>query len=563
MANWLQKIFGTKSDKDLKELNPILLKIQNTYPQIEKLTNDELRHKTLEFKARIEEEVKEEKARMLEIKRNLEQNYDMDVKEKESLYAETEQLEDSIYQTSEAVLNEILPEAFAVMKETARRFKENKEIMVTANDFDRDLAAKYDCININGDKAIYQNEWMAGGNLITWDMCHYDVQLIGGTVLHQGKIAEMATGEGKTLVATLPVYLNALTGEGVHVVTVNDYLAKRDSEWMGMLYQFHGLSVDCIDKHEPNSDERRKAYMADITFGTNNEFGFDYLRDNMSRNITELVQRRHNYAIVDEVDSVLIDDARTPLIISGPTPRGDQQEFDTYKPIVERLYNAQRQLVNNLLSESRRLLTDKSNPKNEEEGAKLLLRAHRGLPKNKALIKMLSEPGMKQLLLKTESFYMAEQNKNMPIIDDELYFVIEEKLNSVDIKEKGIELVSNNAEEAKFFIIPDIGSEIAELEKLNLSDEEKVEKKNEIYRNFSIASERIHTIQQLLKAYTMFEKDVEYVILDNKVKIVDEQTGRIMEGRRYSDGLHQAIEAKENVKVEAATQTYATITLQN
>ena len=408
MANWLQKIFGTKSDKDLKELNPILLKIQNTYPQIEKLTNDELRHKTLEFKARIEEEVKEEKARMLEIKRNLEQNYDMDVKEKESLYAETEQLEDSIYQTSEAVLNEILPEAFAVMKETARRFKENKEIMVTANDFDRDLAAKYDCININGDKAIYQNEWMAGGNLITWDMCHYDVQLIGGTVLHQGKIAEMATGEGKTLVATLPVYLNALTGEGVHVVTVNDYLAKRDSEWMGMLYQFHGLSVDCIDKHEPNSDERRKAYMADITFGTNNEFGFDYLRDNMSRNITELVQRRHNYAIVDEVDSVLIDDARTPLIISGPTPRGDQQEFDTYKPIVERLYNAQRQLVNNLLSESRRLLTDKSNPKHEEEGAKLLLRAHRGLPKNKALIKMLSEPGMKQLLLKTESFYMAE-----------------------------------------------------------------------------------------------------------------------------------------------------------
>ena len=385
MANWLQKIFGTKSDKDLKELNPILLKIQNTYPQIEKLTNDELRHKTLEFKARIEEEVKEEKARMLEIKRNLEQNYDMDVKEKESLYAETEQLEDSIYQTSEAVLNEILPEAFAVMKETARRFKENKEIMVTANDFDRDLAAKYDCININGDKAIYQNEWMAGGNLITWDMCHYDVQLIGGTVLHQGKIAEMATGEGITLVATLPVYLNALTGEGVHVVTVNDYLAKRDSEWMGMLYQFHGLSVDCIDKHEPNSDERRKAYMTDITFGTNNEFGFDYLRDNMSRNITELVQRRHNYAIVDEVDSVLIDDARTPLIISGPTPRGDQQEFDTYKPIVERLYNAQRQLVNNLLSESRRLLTDKSNPKNEEEGAKLLLRAHRGLPKKKAL----------------------------------------------------------------------------------------------------------------------------------------------------------------------------------
>lgn len=563
MSNWLKKIFGTKSDKDLKELNPVLHKIQNIYPEIEKLSNDELRLKTIAFKKRIQEEIAEEKARVQEIKDSLEQNFDMDIKEKEALYTEMEELEDGIYHTSENVLNEILPEAFAVMKETARRFKENKEVMVTANDFDRDLAAKFDCININGDKAVYQNQWMAGGNLITWDMCHYDVQLIGGTVLHQGKIAEMATGEGKTLVATLPVYLNALTGEGVHVVTVNDYLAKRDSEWMGMLYQFHGLSVDCIDKHEPHSDERRNAYLADITFGTNNEFGFDYLRDNMSRNITELVQRRHNYAIVDEVDSVLIDDARTPLIISGPTPRGEQQDFDKYKPIVEKLYNAQRQLANNLLSESRRLLNDKSNPKNEEEGAKLLLRAHRALPKNKALIKMLSEPGMKQLLLKTESFYMAEQNKNMPIIDEELFFVIEEKLNSVDIKDKGIELVSSNAEEAKFFIIPDVGSEIAEIEKMNISDEEKLEKKNEIYRNFSIASERIHTIQQLLRAYTMFEKDVEYVILDNKVKIVDEQTGRIMEGRRYSDGLHQAIEAKENVKVEAATQTYATITLQN
>ncbi|HOS17192.1 MAG TPA: preprotein translocase subunit SecA, partial [Bacteroidales bacterium] len=563
MSNWLKKIFGTKSDKDLKELNPVLHKIQNIYPEIEKLSNDELRLKTIAFKKRIQEEIAEEKARVQEIKDSLEQNFDMDIKEKEALYTEIEELEDGIYHTSENVLNEILPEAFAVMKETARRFKENKEVMVTANDFDRDLAAKFDCININGDKAVYQNQWMAGGNLITWDMCHYDVQLIGGTVLHQGKIAEMATGEGKTLVATLPVYLNALTGEGVHVVTVNDYLAKRDSEWMGMLYQFHGLSVDCIDKHEPHSDERRNAYLADITFGTNNEFGFDYLRDNMSRNITELVQRRHNYAIVDEVDSVLIDDARTPLIISGPTPRGEQQDFDKYKPIVEKLYNAQRQLANNLLSESRRLLNDKSNPKNEEEGAKLLLRAHRALPKNKALIKMLSEPGMKQLLLKTESFYMAEQNKNMPIIDEELFFVIEEKLNSVDIKDKGIELVSSNAEEAKFFIIPDVGSEIAEIEKMNISDEEKLEKKNEIYRNFSIASERIHTIQQLLRAYTMFEKDVEYVILDNKVKIVDEQTGRIMEGRRYSDGLHQAIEAKENVKVEAATQTYATITLQN
>ncbi|MBP7101983.1 MAG: preprotein translocase subunit SecA [Bacteroidales bacterium] len=563
MANWLQKIFGTKSDKDVKELNPILLKIQQIYPEIEKLSNDALRNKTVEFKQSIQEEVKEENARIQEIKDILEQDYEMDIHKKESLYAEMESLEDTVYQMLENALMNIVPEAFAVMKETARRFKENKEVVVTANDFDRDLAAQYDCINIVDDKAVYQNSWMAGGTEIVWDMCHYDVQLIGGIVLHQGKIAEMATGEGKTLVATLPVYVNALTGAGVHVVTVNDYLAKRDSEWMGMLYQFHGLKVDCIDKHEPNSDERRKAYLADITFGTNNEFGFDYLRDNMARNLSELVQRRHNYAIVDEVDSVLIDDARTPLIISGPTPRGEQQDFDKYKPIVERLYNAQRQLVNNLLSESRRLLNDQSNPKNEEEGAKLLLRAHRALPKNKALIKMLSEPGMKQLLFKTESFYMAEQNKNMPIIDDELYFVIEEKLNSVDIKDKGIDLVATNAEEAKFFIIPDIGSEIAELEKMNLSPDEKLEKKNEIYRNFSIASERIHTIQQLLRAYTMFEKDVEYVILDNKIKIVDEQTGRIMEGRRYSDGLHQAIEAKENVKVEAATQTYATITLQN
>ncbi len=563
MANWLRKLFGTKSEKDIKLLTPYINKIQEVYPEIEKLSNDELRAKTLQFKQNIYEETKENKLRIQEIKETLEHQFDIEIQEKEKLYTEIENLEDTIYEDTNNILNEILPEAFSVMKETARRFKENKEIEVTATDFDRDLATTLDCINIKDDKAIYQNSWMAGGNEIVWDMCHYDVQLIGGIVLHQGKIAEMATGEGKTLVATLPVYLNALTGEGVHLVTVNDYLAKRDSEWMGMLYQFHGLKVDCIDKHEPNSDERRKAYLADITFGTNNEFGFDYLRDNMARNVTELVQRRHNYAIVDEVDSVLIDDARTPLIISGPTPRGEQQDFDKYKPIVDKLYNAQRQLVNNLLSESRRLLNDNSNPKNEEEGAKLLLRAHRGMPKNKALIKMLSEPGMKQLLLKTESFYMAEQNKNMPIIDDELYFVIEEKLNSVDIKDKGIDLVASNTEEAKFFIIPDIGSEMAELEKSHLSSEEKIEKKNEIYRNFSIASERIHTIQQLLKAYTMFEKDVEYVVLDNKIKIVDEQTGRIMEGRRYSDGLHQAIEAKENVKVEAATQTYATITLQN
>ena len=560
MANFLQKIFGTKSDRDLKELKPILNKILSVYPEIQKLSNDELRAKTLEFKQKIKDATQEDEQEILAIKKEIDENYDMPVKEKENLYKQIDTLNDNIYQTSEDILNEILPEAFSVMKETARRFKENKTISVTATDFDRDLAARYDCINIEGDQAVFQNTWMAGGNPITWDMCHYDVQLIGGTVLHQGKIAEMATGEGKTLVATLPVYLNALTGKGVHVVTVNDYLAKRDSEWMGMLYQFHNLSVDCIDKHEPNSEGRKKAYLADITFGTNNEFGFDYLRDNMAKNETELVQRQHNYAIVDEVDSILIDDARTPLIISGPTPKGDNQDFDKYKPIVEKLYNAQRLLVNDALAEAKKLIKEG----NEEEGGKLLLRAHRGMPKNNALIKFLSEPGMKQLLHKTESFYMAEQNKNMYIIDDELYFVIEEQLNSVDIKDKGIDLVSNNAEEAKFFILPDVGAEIAELEKENLSPEEKAERKNEIYHNFSIASDRIHTINQLLRAYTMFEKDVEYIISeDGKIKIVDEQTGRIMEGRRYSDGLHQAIEAKENVKVEAATQTYATITLQN
>ncbi len=560
MANILQKLFGTKSDRDLKELRPILVKIQEAYPAIAELTNDELRGKTMEFKQMIKNATQEDEQRIADIKSQLDAGYDMSIAEKESMYKEIEELEDAIYNTSEDILNDILPQAFAVMKETARRFKENEYVKVTATDFDRNMAAKYDCINIEGNQAIYSRTWTAGGNPTTWDMCHYDVQLIGGTVLHQGKIAEMATGEGKTLVATLPVYLNALTGKGVHVVTVNDYLAKRDSEWMGMLYQFHNLSVDCIDKHEPNSQERRNAYLADITFGTNNEFGFDYLRDNMARNESELVQREHNYAIVDEVDSILIDDARTPLIISGPTPKGDNQDFDKYKPIVEKLYNAQRNLVTTLLSEARKLISEG----NKEEGGKLLLRAHRGMPKNKALIKYLSEPGVKQLLHDTESFYMAEQNKNMPIIDDELYFVIEEQLNSVDIKDKGIDLVSANAEEAKFFIMPDVGAEIAELEKMTLTPEEKLEKKNEIYRNFSIASERIHTINQLLRAYTMFEKDVEYIITeDHKVKIVDEQTGRIMEGRRYSDGLHQAIEAKENVKVEAATQTYATITLQN
>ena len=563
MANFLTKIFGTKADRDMKEVQPLLKKALEAYESIKELSTDDLRHKTVEFRERIRQATAEEENRLTEIRQYLDENYDIPIEEKQNLYKEVEKLEDKAYKTTQDVLNDILPEAFSVMKEAARRFKENETIEVTATDFDRDLAATHDGIEINGDKAIYRNTWSAGGNMITWDMCHYDVQLIGGIVLHEGKIAEMATGEGKTLVATLPVYLNALPGKGVHVVTVNDYLAKRDSEWMGRLYEFLGLSVDCIDKHEPNSDARRRAYNADITYGTNNEFGFDYLRDNMARNVGELVQRPHNYAIVDEVDSVLIDDARTPLIISGPTPKGDQQDFDKYKPIVQRLYEAQRMYVSEILTRAKKMLAENPDPKPTDESAQLLLRAHRGLPKNTSLIKFLSEPGMKQVLQRTEAFYMQDQNRNMPVIDDELYFVIEEKQNTVDIMEKGIDLISKDADEAKMFIMPDVGAQIAELEKENLSQEEKTARKDEIYTNFAAASDRIHTVHQLLKAYTMFAKDVEYVIIDNKVKIVDEQTGRIMEGRRYSDGLHQAIEAKENVKVEAATQTYATITLQN
>ena len=563
MANFLTKLFGTKADRDMKELKPKLNRALEAYETIKNLSTDDLRHKTVEFREKIWKATEAEENRLTEIRDYLDNNYDLPIEEKQDLYKEVEKLEDKVYNTTQDVLNEILPEAFSVMKEAARRFKDNEIIEVTATDLDRDLAATHDGIEIDGNIARYRNTWSAGGNMITWDMCHYDVQLIGGIVLHEGKIAEMATGEGKTLVATLPVYLNALPGKGVHVVTVNDYLAKRDSEWMGRLYEFLGLTVDCIDKHEPNSDERRRAYNADITYGTNNEFGFDYLRDNMARNTGELVQRPHNYAIVDEVDSVLIDDARTPLIISGPTPKGDQQEFDKYKPIVQKLYDAQRVYVSEILTRAKKMLAENPNPKPQDESAMLLLRAHRGLPKNTALIKFLSEPGMKQVLQSTESFFMQDQNRNMHLIDDELYFVIEEKLNTVDIMDKGIDLISRDAEEAKMFIMPDVGAEIAELEKENLTPQEKTARKEEIYNNFATASDRIHTIHQLLKAYTMFAKDVEYVIIDNKVKIVDEQTGRIMEGRRYSDGLHQAIEAKENVKVEAATQTYATITLQN
>ncbi len=562
MIDFLSKIFGNKSQRDLKEVMPFVNEAKVVYETIKTLSNDDLRGKTIEFKAEIRSAIEKEESELQELRTRIENEYDMPVEEKENIYRRIEALEKTSYEKTQTVLNKILPEAFAVVKETARRFAENEEVEVTVTNRDRYLSTVRSNVTIRGDKAYYKNTWSAGGNTIKWDMVHYDVQLIGGIVLHNGKIAEMATGEGKTLVATLPVYLNALPGKGVHVVTVNDYLAKRDSEWMGMLFEFHGLKVDCIDKYEPHSEGRKNAYLADITYGTNNEFGFDYLRDNMSRNPDELVQRPHNFAIVDEVDSVLIDDARTPLIISGPTPKGDVQEFDRFKPIIEKIYNAQRVLVTQILADAKRLLTS-GKPEDEKKGGELLLRAHRGLPKNKALIKFLSEQGMKAILLKTENFYMQEQNKNMYIIDDELYFVIDEKQHTIDLTDKGINFLSSLGENPKFYQLPDVGSQIAELEKENLSQEEKLKRKDEILKDFSIQSDRVHTVNQLLKAYTLFEKDVEYVVMDNKVKIVDEQTGRIMEGRRYSDGLHQAIEAKEAVKVEAATQTYATITLQN
>ena len=570
MANFLSKLFGTKSDRDLKEVKPFLDATLKIYPEIQKLDNDQLRAKTIEFKERIRKEVEAEENELASLRQRIEEEYDMPVAEKEELYKRIDKLEKESYDKTQKVLNEILPEAFSVVKETARRFAENSEVVVTATDHDRELAVKRDNVNIvtgpdGQDKAVYKNQWMAGGNMITWDMVHYDVQLIGGVVLHSGKIAEMATGEGKTLVATLPVYLNALPGKGVHVVTVNDYLAKRDSEWMGMLFEFHGLKVDCIDKHEPHSEERKAAYRADITYGTNNEFGFDYLRDNMSRNPEELVQRGHNYAIVDEVDSVLIDDARTPLIISGPTGKDDEdQEFDRFKPVIEKLYNAQKNLVTKVLADAKNGLAANPDPKPEEEPAKLLLRAYRGLPKSKALIKFLSETGMKAILQRTENFYMQEQNKYMHIIDDDLYFTIDEKNRSVELTDKGMDFLTDLGEDRNFYQLPDIGSMIAELEHEDLSPEEKAARKEKIYNDFAIQSDRVHTVDQLLKAYTLFEKDIDYIVDENRqVKIVDEQTGRIMEGRRWSDGLHQAVEAKENAKVEAATQTYATITLQN
>ena len=541
----------------MKPIKPILAKILAQYEIIDKLSNDELRARSAALRAALVECEAPFEKRLAEIKEEIET---ASIEEKEKLANESDKLVKDEDAAIEKKLDELIPEAFAIVKSTARRFKENEFIEVTASQFDRDLSVDRDFVKIEGDKAIYCNHWMAGGNEITWDMVHYDVQLIGGIVLHQGKIAEMATGEGKTLVATLPVFLNALAGKGVHVVTVNDYLSKRDSEWMGPLYMFHGLSVDCIDKHEPNSPARQKAYKCDITFGTNNEFGFDYLRDNMAVNIDDLVQRKHHFAIVDEVDSVLIDDARTPLIISGPVAKSeDDAQFMEFRPYVERLYTTQRTFCNQTLNEAKKLIA----AGDEAEGGKLLLRVHKGLPKYGPLIKFLSEPGMKVLLQKVENFYMQDNEKEMHIVTDPLYFVINEKQRSVDMTEKGHEVLAKAINDEDFFVIPDVGSGIAEIEKSGLSLAERQEKKDALMEDFSLKSERIHTVIQLLKAYTMFEKDVDYIIDDNKIKIVDEQTGRIMEGRRWSDGLHQAVEAKENVKVEAATQTFATITLQN
>lgn len=559
IASILKKVFGSKADRDLKQIRPVLNKVLEAYGPIDKLSNDELRAKTEELRARLRECEAPFEKRIAEIKAKLDE--DIPVHEKENLATESDKLVKDEDAEIEKVLEEILPEAFAIMKSTARRFKENATIEVTANDFDRALSINHDFVHIEGDKAVYQNHWIAGGNEVTWDMVHYDVQLIGGIVLHQGKIAEMATGEGKTLVATLPVFLNALAGKGVHVVTVNDYLSKRDSEWMGPLYMFHGLSVDCIDKHEPNSDARKRAYNCDITFGTNNEFGFDYLRDNMAVNMTDLVQRKHHYAIVDEVDSVLIDDARTPLIISGPVAKAqDDEQYMEFRPYVESLYQKQRTLVTQVLNDAKKAIAAGK----EDEGGMLLLRAYKGLPKYQPLIKFLSEQGMKQLMQKAENYYMQDNEREMHIVTDELYFVISEQQHSVDMTDKGHDLLANAVSNPDFFVLPDVGSQIAEIQKnTELSAEEKQEKKDALMEDYSLKSERVHTVIQLLKAYAMFQKDVDYIVIDNKVKIVDEQTGRIMEGRRWSDGLHQAVEAKENVKVEAATQTFATVTLQN
>lgn len=560
----LQALFGNKSSRDMKLIQPLVEKVKATYDELKALSNDQLRAKTKEIQAHVQNSAKEQKEKIAELKAQIEET---PIDERESLFNQIDKLEKEALEVYEVALNEVMPVAFGIMHDTARRFTENEEIVVTATDFDRDLAATKDFVRIEGDKAIYANHWVAGGNETKWEMIHYDVQIFGGIALHQGKIAEMATGEGKTLVATLPVFLNALTGNGVHVVTVNDYLAKRDSEWMGPLYEFHGLSVDCIDKHRPNSPERRKAYLADITFGTNNEFGFDYLRDNMSNSPEDLVQRAHNYAIVDEVDSVLIDDARTPLIISGPIPKGDDQMFEEYQPLVERLVDVQRKLATQYLAEAKQLISEgqeQNDQKKLDEGFLSLYRSFKSLPKNKPLIKYLSEEGIKAGMLKTEEIYMENNNRKMPEAVAPLYFVVDEKQNSCDLTDKGTEWLAKQVNDAELFVLPDIASQLSALEaNKTLSDEEKVNVKDEMLGYYAIQSERVHTLQQLLKAYTMFNKDDEYVVIDGEVKIVDEQTGRIMEGRRWSDGLHQAVEAKEHVKVEAATQTFATITLQN
>ncbi|MEO7314327.1 MAG: preprotein translocase subunit SecA [Ginsengibacter sp.] len=562
MAGFLSILFGgNKSEKDVKVIKPYIAKINSFYEQYQSITNDELRNKTNEFRQRIKEYLSEIDSEIEKRKQEAELLDSADISGRDAIYQGIDAMLKDRDKKQEVVLLEILPEAFAVVKETARRFKENEEIISAASQLDRDLSVTKKYITIDGEKAIYKNKWPAGGNEITWNMLHYDVQLIGGIVLHQGKIAEMATGEGKTLVSTLPAYLNALPGHGVHIVTVNDYLARRDSEWNGTIFEWLGLTVDCIDKHQPNSEERRKAYMSDIIYGTNNEFGFDYLRDNMVHSPEEMVQKKHHFAMVDEVDSVLIDDARTPLIISGPIPRGDTQEFDQLKPRIEKILDAQKKVTSQFLVEAKKKIAEGND--DVKDGGLALFRSHRGLPKNNALIKYLSEPGMKVKLQKTENHYLGEQQKHMPIVDQELYFVIDEKNNSVQLTDKGITLITGSGEDPEFFIMPDIGVKLAEIEKSTASVEDKLEQKELLLNDYSIKAERIHTITQLLKAYTLFEKDDEYVVIDGQVKIVDEQTGRIMEGRRYSDGLHQAIEAKENVKIESATQTYATITLQN
>ncbi len=560
----LQSLFGNKSTRDMKLIQPLVEKVKATYDEIKALSNDQLRAKTKEIQAHVQNAAKEQKEKIAELKAKIEET---PIDERESLFNQIDKLEKEALEVYEVALNEVMPVAFGIMHDTARRFTENEEIVVTATDFDRDLAATKDFVRIEGDNAIYSNHWIAGGNDTKWDMIHYDVQIFGGIALHQGKIAEMATGEGKTLVATLPVFLNALTGNGVHVVTVNDYLAKRDSEWMGPLYEFNGLSVDCIDKHRPNSPERRKAYMADITFGTNNEFGFDYLRDNMSNSPEDLVQRAHNYAIVDEVDSVLVDDARTPLIIAGPIPKGDDQMFEEYQPLVERLVDVQRKLATQYLAEAKQLITEgqeQNDQKKLDEGFLSLYRSFKSLPKNKPLIKYLSEEGIKAGMLKTEEIYMENNNRKMPEAVAPLYFVVDEKQNSCDLTDKGTEWLAKQVNDAELFVLPDIATQLSALEAdKTMSSEQKIDHKDELLNHYAVQSERVHTLQQLLKAYTMFNKDDEYVVIDGEVKIVDEQTGRIMEGRRWSDGLHQAVEAKEHVKVEAATQTFATITLQN